>query len=356
MLNILQAFQPSANLWYFWSRSDADDDAASRRLWRHHDDQRDEPDHGHVHRDEAQGIDREEGGDGEVEQREDRVDLEEQLARVSASEEQAAKKKKRLVAFSWPGGQQGGQQGGAHLSCSCKVKHSVQAEEKKGKSREKRSVSLYSYSPWLTNNVKANLDSTSNPQTNTQNIYNLTLPQLKNPLPKIKPYSLTDPILTLPKALFARFLMSSPRTSTATTGWRSRRQWTPSNGDLASNLCLEVSVRTTSTLQGIAVPARDSDLTLMFSLFRECSCGSSRCAFNGAYANIGPGLLPGLPSRMRILTCLAPNDEDAVRRAFRTFWFSKVQLPHNRWGSSPMSCCTTWVIHSLELSPHWHQV
>merc|ERR1712218_102859 len=30
----------------------------------------------------------------------------EQLARVSASEEQAAKKQKRLVAFSWPGGQQ----------------------------------------------------------------------------------------------------------------------------------------------------------------------------------------------------------------------------------------------------------
>ena len=73
MLNILQAFQPSANVWYLWSRSDADDDAASRRLWRHHDDQRDEPDHGHVHRDEAQGIDREEGGDGEVEQGEDQA-------------------------------------------------------------------------------------------------------------------------------------------------------------------------------------------------------------------------------------------------------------------------------------------
>ena len=26
---------------------------------------------------------------------------------------------------------------------------------------------------------------------------------------------------------------------------------------------------------------------------RECSCGSNRCAFNGAYANIGPGPLPG---------------------------------------------------------------
>ena len=155
--------------------------------------------------------------------------------------------------------------------------------------------------------------------------------------------------------------MSFPRTSTATTGWRSRRQWNPSNEDLASNLCLEVSVRTTSTLQGIAVPARDSDLTLMFSLSRECSCGSSRCAFNGAYANIGPGLLPGLPSRMRILTCLAPNDEDAVKRAFWTyFWFSIASkfnfLYNDRWGSSPMSCCTTWVIHSLELSPHWLQV
>lgn len=45
---------------------------------------------------------------------------------------------------------------------------------------------------------------------------------------------------------------------------------------------------------------------------RECSCGSNRCAFNGAYANIGPGPLPGLPSRMRILTCLHPTDADAV--------------------------------------------
>ena len=26
---------------------------------------------------------------------------------------------------------------------------------------------------------------------------------------------------------------------------------------------------------------------------REGSCGSNRCAFNGAYANIGPGPLPG---------------------------------------------------------------
>ena len=45
---------------------------------------------------------------------------------------------------------------------------------------------------------------------------------------------------------------------------------------------------------------------------RECGCGSNSCAFNGAYANIGPGPLPGLPSRMRILTCLHPTDADAV--------------------------------------------
>lgn len=45
---------------------------------------------------------------------------------------------------------------------------------------------------------------------------------------------------------------------------------------------------------------------------RECNCGSRSCAFNGAYANVGPGPLPGLPSRLRILTCLSPNDADAV--------------------------------------------
>ena len=45
---------------------------------------------------------------------------------------------------------------------------------------------------------------------------------------------------------------------------------------------------------------------------RECSCGSRNCAFNGAYANIGPGPLPGFPSRLRILTCLNPTDRDAV--------------------------------------------
>jgi len=45
---------------------------------------------------------------------------------------------------------------------------------------------------------------------------------------------------------------------------------------------------------------------------RECKCGSRSCAFNGAYANVGPGPLPGLPSRLRILTCLSPNDADAV--------------------------------------------
>lgn len=45
---------------------------------------------------------------------------------------------------------------------------------------------------------------------------------------------------------------------------------------------------------------------------RECQCGSRSCAFNGAYANVGPGPLPGLPSRLRILTCLSPNDGDAV--------------------------------------------
>ena len=47
-------------------------------------------------------------------------------------------------------------------------------------------------------------------------------------------------------------------------------------------------------------------------LCRECNCGSRSCAFNGAYANVGPGPLPGLPSRLRILTCLSPNDADAV--------------------------------------------
>ena len=71
---------------------------------------------------------------------------------------------------------------------------------------------------------------------------------------------------------------------------------------------------------------------------RECSCGSRRCAFNGAYANIGPGVLPGLPSRMRILTCLAPNDEDAVRRSVQGYF----DETFSRWVSSLTSCCTTW--------------
>lgn len=119
-----------------------------------------------------------------------------------------------------------------------------QAENKKesrGK-RAKRSVSFYSYSPWLTNNIPYVLS-----------------PNLNR-----------DDRLTISKAMES----------------------------IERGSCVKF------------VPRGFSPYYVHIA--RECSCGSRRCAFNGAYANIGPGVLPGLPSRMRILTCLAPNDEDAV--------------------------------------------
>lgn len=119
-----------------------------------------------------------------------------------------------------------------------------QAEDKKEgkKRRKKRSVSLYSYSPWLTNNIPYVLS-----------------PNLNR-----------DDRLTISKAMES----------------------------IERGSCVKF------------VPRGFSPYYVHIA--RECSCGSRRCAFNGAYANIGPGVLPGLPSRMRILTCLAPNDEDAV--------------------------------------------
>lgn len=114
--------------------------------------------------------------------------------------------------------------------------------EKEKSRRKKRSVSLYSYSPWLTNNIPYVLS-----------------PNLNR-----------DDRLTIAKAM-------------------------------------------DSIERGSCVSFRPRGFSPYYiHIARECSCGSSRCAFNGAYANIGPGLLPGLPSRMRILTCLAPNDADAV--------------------------------------------
>jgi len=118
-----------------------------------------------------------------------------------------------------------------------------QAEKKEsGRRRAKRSVSLYSYSPWLTNNIPYVLS-----------------PNLNR-----------DDRLTISKAMES----------------------------IERGSCVKF------------VPRGFNPYYVHIA--RECSCGSRRCAFNGAYANIGPGLLPGLPSRMRILTCLAPNDEDAV--------------------------------------------
>ena len=103
---MLQAGGPGANLWHFGSRGDADDDAPGGCLWGHHDDQRDEPDHGHVHW--PQQGDREAGGIGKVRpyQPERGVNLQEKLEGVPASE-QASKKQAGLVASPWTGGETG---------------------------------------------------------------------------------------------------------------------------------------------------------------------------------------------------------------------------------------------------------
>ena len=78
---------------------------------------------------------------------------------------------------------------------------------------------------------------------------------------------------------------------------------------------------------------------------RECGCGSNSCAFNGAYANIGPGPLPGLPSRMRILTCLHPTDADAVgivtHELLHNMGLLHTHTRQDRCGQTPDNILTT---------------
>jgi len=110
------------------------------------------------------------------------------------------------------------------------------------KSRKKRTIGLYSYAPWLTNDI---------------------------------PYSLSP--------------------------------------NLNSNDRLTIAKAMDQIEQGTCVRFVPRGFNPYYvHIARECTCGSRSCAFNGAYANVGPGPLPGLPSRLRILTCLSPNDADAV--------------------------------------------